>query len=259
MPRDDSLPAAGRSKPELTRARAALLGLGGLACLLIASLIYRQVTVQPGTAQRVVISRGGEVVRILGPGQWGIINPWSHSRTVYDMAITAADRSLPDRGMPALSAEGHPLTVFGTAFWHEGEEADLRWRFTHIRAETELMQPLMASAVQAVMGRLRMDEIIRDATAVQAALTEELRRRARDLLRVQVTEFALTRIEPGESYRAVVAEREIGRARADSVAASPAVASNNQNAVDVELIRRWDGRGVIPETMERRDRRPPER
>ena len=261
MPRDDSLPSAttARARAEAARPRAALIILAALAVLLLGTLLYRQVIVAPGTAQMIVISRGGEVARILGPGQWGLIRPWSESRTIYDTAIAAADRSAPDRGMPALSAEGHPVTVFGTAFWHEGDEADLRWRFAHIKAETELMPPLMAAAVQTVLGRFSMDEAIRNTAAVQAALTEELRRRARELLRVQVTDFALTRLDPGESYRAVVAEREIGRARAAAVAASPAVTGNSDHAVDIEMIRRWDGRGVIPESLDRRDRRPPPR
>ncbi|MBP0446119.1 hypothetical protein J8J14_15195 [Roseomonas sp. SSH11] len=252
MPRDDSLPAATRGRPEATRARAALIGLSAILLLTIGYFIYRQVAVVPGTAQMIVVSKGGEVTRILGPGQWGLINPWSHGRTVYDMAVRAADRSAPDAGMPALSAEGHPMTVFGTAFWHEGAEEDLRWRFSHIRPEPDLLPALMSASVQAVMGSRPMDEIIRETGTVQTALTEDLRRRARELLRIEIREFVITRIDTGESYRAVVAEREIGRARAAAVAASPAVAGNNENAVEVEMIRRWDGRGVIPESMERR-------
>ncbi|HEY8613991.1 MAG TPA: SPFH domain-containing protein [Roseomonas sp.] len=261
MPRDDSLPAstAARSRAEAARPRAALIAMAALAVIIAAITLYNSSAVRPGTAQMVVISRGGEVTRILGPGQSSFLIPLTHTRTVYDMALLAADRSAPDRGMPAITAEGHPLTVFGTAFWHEGNEDDLRWRFSHIRAGADLITPLMAASVQAVLGSRPMDEIIRDTPALQAALTQDLRTRARELLRVEVAEFTITRLDPGDSYRAVVAEREIGRARAAAVASSPAVTANNSNAVDVELIRRWDGRGLIPETMERRDRRPQDR
>lgn len=261
MPRDDSLADSTpvRSREEAARPRAALVGLGAIAAAVLGYIIYGQVTVAPGAAQMVLVSRGGEVTRVLGPGQYGYLIPWLQGRTVYDMSLQTADRTAPDRGMPALSAEGHPLTVFGTAYWHEGDEAALRWRFANIRVGTDLLSPLMAASVQAVMGRRPMEEIIRDTAAVQAALAEELRTRVHALLHVDITDFAITRIDPGDSYRAVVAEREIGRARAASVAASPALATTNPNAVDVEMIRRWDGRGVIPETLDRRDRRPQDR
>jgi len=254
MPRDDSLTPS-RTRPETTRARAALIGLGGLVALGAGYWIYNQVTVSPGTAQRIVISRGGEVTRVVGPGQTGYINPFLDGRMVFDMAVLATDRSTPDRAMAGVSADGHPFNLFGAAIWHEGTEEDLRWRFSHIKAGAEMMSPLMASSVQAVLGSRPMDEIIRDAGSVQAALTADLKDRAKRLLRIELQEFVLTRIEPGESFRAVVAEREVGRARAAAIAASPAVAGNNDNAVDVEMIRRWDGRGIIPETLERRERR----
>jgi hypothetical protein len=266
MPRDtaptDDTPTATaprRRGAEATRGRAALLALGAIALLVLGSIAWRQVTLTPGPAQMILVSRGGEVLRVLGPGQSGFLNPWTHTRATVDMALTTTDRSANDLGIAALSAEGHPVTVYGTAFWHEGSEADLRWRFAHIRTGVDPMPPLMASAVQAVLGRRPMEEIIRDTPALQAALTEELRNRARELLRIEVAAFAVTRLDPGESYRAVVAERELGRARAVSIAASPALATENPNAVDVEMIRRWDGRGVIPESLERRDRRQPER
>ena len=193
------------------------------------------------------------MTHVYGPGQSGFLNPLSQSRVVYDMALAAADRSAPDRGMPALSAEGQALTLYGTAFWREGDEADLRWRFAHIRdrEKVDLMLPLMAASVQAVIGRHPMETIIRDAPAVAAALTADLRARARALLRIEVAEFAVTRIDPGEGYRAVVAERELGRARAASVAVSPALTGENPNALEVERIRRWDGRGIIPGTAMR--------
>jgi len=257
MPRDDSLTPP-RTRPEDTRARTALIGLGALAVLGLGYWVYGQVTVSPGTAQRIVISRGGEVTRVVGPGQTGYINPFLDGRMVFDMAVLATDRSTPDRGMAGVSADGHPFTLFGAAIWHEGSEEDLRWRFAHIKAGAEMMSPLMASSVQAILGTRSMDDIIRDAGSVQAALTADLKDRAKRLLRIELQEFVLTRIEPGESFRAVVAEREVGRARAAAIAASPAVAANNENAIDIEMIRRWDGRGIIPETLERRDRRPAE-
>lgn len=249
MPRDDSLPASttDRARAEAARPRAGLIGLGVLALLLLGWIAYRQVAVIPGPAQMILIGSGGEVARILGPGQWGFLNPFSQSATPYDMALLASDRSAPDRGMPALSAEGHALTLFGTAFWKEGDENDLRWRYTHIRAGADAMPALMAASIQTVMGRHPMEEIIRNASAIGREVTDDLRARARDLLRVNVSEFALTRIEPGESWRAVVSERELGRARAASIAASPALTGENPQAMELERIRRWDGRGIIPE------------
>jgi hypothetical protein len=195
----------------------------------------------------VVVSRSGEVTGVFGPGQVGYLNPLTHTRRVYDTALLAADRSRPDRGMAAHSAEGHAVTVFGTALWREGSEADIRWRFAHIRGKAETMQGLMAASVQAVIGRHAMDDIIRTNAEVQAALTEDLKARARELLRVDVVAFVLTGLDPGESFRQVVAEREMGRARAASVAASPALSSTNPNVVEIERIRRWDGRGVLPD------------
>jgi regulator of protease activity HflC (stomatin/prohibitin superfamily) len=228
-----------------------MLLLGLIAFLAVAILIDRVLIIRPGNAQMVVVSRGGEVTAVYRPGQIGFLNPWTHTRAAYDMALVAVDRSAPDRGMPAVSAEGHPLTVYGTAFWREGDEEDLRWRFAHIRwkhdAKTDMLNPLMAASVQAVMGRHGMDEIIRDNTTIANALTEDLRTRARELLRVDVAQFSLTRIDPGESYRAVVAEREMGRARAAALAASPALTTEHGNALELERIRRWDGHGVMPE------------
>ncbi|WP_424136692.1 SPFH domain-containing protein [Roseomonas chloroacetimidivorans] len=260
MPRDDDLPAStpARARAEARRPRAAFVILGVLVLLVLVILADRVVMVRPGPAQMVVVSRGGQVTAIYGPGQVGFINPWSQARVVYDMALATSDRSGPDAGMPALSAEGHSLTVYGTAYWREGDEDDLRWRFAHIRnkqdAKTDLLQPLMAAAVQAVIGRHRMEEIIHDTPRISAALTADLRERARALLRLKVAEFALTRIEPGESYRQVVAERELSIARAASLAASPALNGDYPNALELERIRRWDGRGIIPDRMDRTER-----
>ncbi|MFT8242899.1 SPFH domain-containing protein [Roseomonas sp. BN140053] len=230
--------------PRRSRVAIALVGLVVAALAWMA--VERAVVVRPGTAQMVVVSRGGEVTGIFGPGQVGFINPWTHTRTAYDTALLASDRSAASRAMPGLSAEGHPLTLLGVAFWHEGNEADLRWRFAHIRSQTEVMQALMASSVQAVLGRYAMDDIIHRNAELQAALTEELKNRARALLRVEVVSFAVTGLEPGDSYRQVVAERELGKARAASVAGSPALTSTNPNALELERIRRWDGRGTMP-------------
>ncbi|MFH5925063.1 SPFH domain-containing protein [Roseomonas xinghualingensis] len=265
MPRDDSLPSSttARARAEAGRPRMALVFLGLFGVLILGILIERMVIIRPGNAQMVVVSRGGEVTAVYQPGQIGFLFPFTHTSAVYDMALMAADRSTPDRGMPAVSAEGHPLTVFGTAFWHEGNEDDLRWRFAHIRWKTDpkadMMLPLMAASVQAVMGRHTMDEIIRNSHAITTALTEDLKARARSLLRVDVTDFALTRIEPGDTYRQVVAEREMGRARAAAVAVSPALTTDNPNALELERIRRWDGHGIIPDTLNRSDNRPPSR
>ncbi|MCR0984256.1 SPFH domain-containing protein [Roseomonas populi] len=249
MPRDDSLSSstADRARAEAARPRAALVGFGVLLLLFLAWMIYRQVTVAPGPAQMILIGRGGEVTRVLGPGQWSLLNPFSQSVTSYDMALLSSDRSAPDRGMGALSAEGHALTFFGTAFWKEGTEDDLRWRYAHIRAGADAMPALMAASAQTVAGRHTMDEIIHNASAIGRELTDDLKARARALLRVDVADFALTRIEPGETWRAVVSERELGRARAASIAASPAMANGADNALEMERIRRWDGRGIIPE------------
>ncbi|MBP0493414.1 SPFH domain-containing protein [Pararoseomonas indoligenes] len=249
MPRDDSLPASTteRARAEAARPRAARIGLAAIGILLVGWIAYRQVAVVPGPGQMLLIGHGGEVTRILGPGQWGLLNPFSQSVRPYDMALLASDRSAPDRGMPALSAEGHALTLFGTAYWHEGNEDDLRWRYAHIRAGVDAMPALMAASIQTVMGRHPMEEIIRNASAIGRELTDDLKARARALIRVDVNEFALTRIDPGESWRAVVSEREGGRARAASIAASPAMSGDNPNALDMERIRRWDGRGIIPE------------
>ena len=259
-PTDDTPTAAAprRRGAEATRARTALLALGAIALVLIGTLAWRQVALNPGAGQMILVSRGGEVLRILGPGQSAFLNPWTHTRATVDMALTTTDRSTPDLGMPALSAEGHPITVHGTAFWHEGSEADLRWRFAHIRTGVDPMPPLMAAAVQSVLGRRPMEEIIRDTPALQAALTEELRARARELLRIEVAAFAVTRLDPGESYRAVVAERELARIRNAAIAASPALATDNPNAVEIERIRRWDGKGTMPDMPGRAGRREPE-
>jgi len=249
MPRDSHDPAPSTTREAKRSPRPLLIILGIAALLILVTLADRMISVRPGAAQRIVVSRAGEVVALYGPGQHGFINPWSQTRAVIDMALATTDRSAPDRGMPALSAEGFPLTVFGTAFWHHGEEADLRWRFAHIRGDTDLMGPLMAASIQAVLGRTPIDAIIRDAPAIQAALTEDLRTRARALLRVAVADFTVTRIDPGETYRQVVAERELGRARAVSVAASPAL--DNPNALEIERIRRWDGHGITPDRLTR--------
>jgi len=247
MPRDSHDPAPAAVRAVQRRPRTTLICLAIAGLVIAALMLDRAVSIRPGAAQRILVSRGGEVVAVYGPGQFALANPWSESLSVIDMALATTDRSAPDRGMPALSAEGHAVTVFGTAFWHHGEEADLRWRFGHIRGDADLMPPLMAASVQAVLGRTGLEAAIRDAAALQAALTEELRARARALLHIEVAAFAVTRLDPGESFRQVVAEREMGRARAASVAASPALATENPNAVEVERIRRWDGHGIIPD------------
>jgi len=257
MPRDDDhaggsgpLPSRERDRVALRRSRATL-AVAGLALLVTLFLLYRMVTVSPTAAQAILVARGGEVTSVLRPGQTAWLNPWTHSSVAYDTALLASDRSAANAGMPAVSAEGHGLTVFGTAFWREGEEADLRWRFAHIHPRTDLLPGLMAASVQAAAGRRPMDDLIRDTPGFQAALTEELRARARALLRIEVVDFAVTRLDPGESYRQIVLEREMGRARAASIAASPALSGGNPNAVEVERIRRWDGRGIIPGQPER--------
>ena len=251
MPRDSDAPLPARTReaaPDSDRKRRLLPFLVGAAALVaLGALADRAVSIRPGATQRVIVSRGGEVVAVYGPGQRGFTNPWTETRAVVEMSLASTDRSAPDRGMPALSAEGLPVTLHGTAFWHHGEEADLRWRFSHIRGDADLMPPLMAASVQAVLGRTRLDAAIQDSAGLQAALTEDLRARARALLRIEVADFAITRIDPGETYRQVVAERELGQARAAAVAASPALTGGSPNAVEVERIRRWDGRGVIPE------------
>ncbi|WP_426956208.1 SPFH domain-containing protein [Muricoccus radiodurans] len=234
--------------PAQRRRRRMGLVVGGLVLLILAAVILdRLLVVRPGAAQMVVLTNSGEVTRVIAPGQTGYVNPWTDSRVVYDMALIAADRAAPPRGMGAVSAEGHSLTVFGTAYWREGREDDIRWRVAHIRNQGETVATLMAGAVQAVVGRYAMDDLIHRMPEVQTALTEALRARARELLRVDVAEFVVTGIEPGESYRQVVAERELGRARAASVSASPALSAMNPYALEVERIRRWDGRGIIPE------------
>lgn len=263
MPRDSDEPAAstrtgaGNSTNTGSTKRVShplRILLAVVAVLVLAALIDRFVSIRPGATQRIVVSRAGTVVAVYGPGQHAFTNPWTESRGVIDMALASTDRSAPDRGIPALSAEGFPLTLHGTAFWHHGEEADLRWRFAHIRGETDLMPPLMAASVQAVLGRTPIEAIIRDTPAVQAALTEDLRQRARALIRVEVADFTITRLDPGEAYRSVVAERELGRVRAAALAASPALTGDNPNAVEIERIRRWDGHGVIPELSVRAPR-----
>ncbi|MBI0534115.1 hypothetical protein D9599_00810 [Roseomonas sp. KE2513] len=248
MPRDNHDPATTSTDHQAKRRPRALPILLGIAALLVLGVFAdRTISIRPGATQRIIVSRGGEVVALYGPGQHGFANPWTDTRAVVEMSLSNTDRSAPDRGMPALTAEGLPVTLYGTAFWHHGEEADLRWRFSHIRGDADLMPPLMAASVAAVLGRTPMEAAIRDAAALQAALTDDLRARARALLRIEVASFAITRLDPGETYRQVVAERELGRARAAAIAASPAVTGDNPNAVEVERIRRWDGRGVIPE------------
>ena len=233
------------ASPHHRRATMAVVG-----CILAAAGaigLDRAVIVRPGAAEMIVVSRFGEVTDILGPGQVGYSNPLTQTRTVYDTALLAADRLAGNRGMAAISAEGHPVTVFGTAFWREGSEADIRWRFANIRNQGETMQALMAASVQAVIGRHSMDEVIRRSADIQTALTDELKARVRALLRVDVVSFTLTGINPGESFRQATAEREMDKARAASVAASPALTSRNSNALELERIRRWDGRGIIPD------------
>lgn len=254
----DNRPPAPRPYPPeravaLRQSRRTLLLLSLLGLLAGAVALERAVVVRPGAAERVVVSRGGEVTAVLGPGQVGLLNPLTQTRTVYDTAMLAADRLAGNRGMAAVSAEGHPVTVFGVAFWREGEEADTRWRFSNIRNQGEAMQALMAASAQAVIGRHAMEEVIRRGAEIGAELTAELRERARPLLRVEVASFTLTGISPGESFRQAVAEREMDRTRAAAVANSPALAANNPNALELERIRRWDGRGVMPEDVRRRD------
>ena len=246
-------PAAGRTSPRRSRWAMGVIGAVLLAVLAVA--LDRAFVVRAGALQRVVVSRDGEIVEVIGPGQASLLNPWTHGRTVFDMGLIAADRSTGARGMPALTAEGHQVTLFGTAFWHEGEEADLRWRFGHLRPQLDTMQVLMAASTRAVAGRFPMDALIGRGQDLTVALTEDLRARARALLRVEVVSFEVTGLEPGESYRRVVAERELGRARAASVAASPAVHADPGQAVEVERIRQWDGRGVMQDLVERNGRR----
>lgn len=240
----EAAPPEGPRSPRRRRAVRWMAGLATAAVLL--AVADRVVMIRPGAGERVVVSQGGEAVSVYGPGQTGWLNPFRQSRTVYDTALAMADRTQPARGMAALSAEGFDATLFGSAFWREGDEADIRWRYAHTRNPLTVMPLLMAASAQAVLGRFPLDQAIREAGALQAALTEDLRARARALLHVEVEAFMVTGIDPGDRYRQVVAERELGKARAAAVATSPAVTAPSPYALEVERIRRWDGRGVIP-------------
>ncbi|UFN48802.1 SPFH domain-containing protein [Roseomonas sp. OT10] len=243
-PEEAPPPPAGRSASP--RRRRAGWVVAGLVVALVAGLLLdRLFMVRPGATERVVISRGGEVMAVYGPGQDRWVNPWSLRRTVFDTALVMADRSSDSRGMTAVSAEGYTATVFGAAFWREGTEEDIRWRYAHTRSPLTMMPQLMAGAVQAVLGQFGLERAIRDNAAFQEALTADLRARARALLHVEVVSFVVTGIDPGDAFRRVVAERELGKARAASVALSPAL-GGGPAALEVERIRQWDGRGVIP-------------
>ena len=46
--------------------------------------VLMALVLRPGAGQSVLISRGGQVVRVVEAGQWALLNPWRDLATPYD-------------------------------------------------------------------------------------------------------------------------------------------------------------------------------